>query len=166
MQTADTSTIYRYIGWLITIPLQTVLFYLILTAIRKVPTSIFWRLLVASLVMLISGYLGETRMLQPFLGFMIWAAAWIYIIFEVFSGQAGQIAMRSGNKPLGGCFSTMRMIVAIGWAIYPLGYLFGYLTGGVDSNALNIIYNLADFINKIVFCLVIWVAAMSNTSRR
>ena len=60
----------------------------------------------------------------------------------------------------------MRMIVALGWAIYPLGYLFGYLTGGVDSNALNIVYNLVDFINTITFGLVIWVAAMSNTSRR
>ena len=29
-------------------------------------------------------------------------------------------------------------IMTIGWAIYPLGYIFGYLTGGVDANALNI----------------------------
>ena len=166
VQTADTSTIYRYIGWFITIPLQTVSFYLVLSAIRKVPTTMFWRLLVAALVMLISGYLGETGMLQPFLGFMLWVAAWIYIIFEIFSGQAGQIASRSGNRALVACFGTMRMIVAIGWAIYPLGYLFGYLTGGVDSNALNVIYNLVDFINKIAFGLVIWAAAMSNTSRR
>jgi len=166
VQTADTSTIYRYIGWFITIPLQTVSFYLVLSAIRKVPTTMFWRLLVAALVMLISGYLGEIGMLQAFLGFLIWVAAWIYIIFEIFSGQAGQIASRSGNKALVACFGTMRMIVALGWAIYPLGYLFGYLTGGVDSNALNTIYNLADFINKIVFGLVIWAAAMSNTSRR
>ena len=40
------------------------------------------------------------------------------------------------------------------------------IAGGVDSNALNIIYNLADFINKIAFGMIIWVAAMSNTSRR
>ena len=25
------------------------------------------------------------------------------------------------------------MIVTVGWAIYPLGYVFGYLTGGVDA---------------------------------
>jgi bacteriorhodopsin len=47
----------------------------------------------------------------------------------------------------------MRIIVTIGWAIYPLGYIFGYLTGGVDANALNIIYNAADFVNKIAFGL-------------
>ena len=70
----------------------------------------------------------------------------------------------SGNKPLKTAFSAMRMIVTIGWATYPLGYLFGYLAGGVDANSLNIIYNLADFVNKIAFGLVIWSCAMQNTS--
>ena len=164
VQTADTPTVYRYIDWLITVPLQIVEFYLILAAIRKVPTSLFWRLLIASIVMLVAGYLGETGMIQPFLGFVIGVAAWIYILFEIFSGEAGKLASRSGNKALVTCFGAMRMIVTIGWAIYPLGYIFGYLTGGVDANALNIIYNLADFINKVAFGLVIWAAAMSNTS--
>ena len=46
-----------------------------------------------------------------------------------------------------------------------LGYVFGYLTGGIDVNSLNVIYNLADFINKIAFGLVIWVAAVSSGGR-
>jgi hypothetical protein len=41
------------------------------------------------------------------------------------------------------------MIITVGWAIYPLGYVFGYLTGGMDANTLNVIYNLADFLNKV-----------------
>ena len=63
-------------------------------------------------------------------------------------------------------FSAMRMIVTVGWAIYPLGYVFGYLTGGVDADSLNVVYNLADFINKIAFGLVIWAAATSSSGRR
>ena len=58
----------------------------------------------------------------------------------------------------------MRMIVTIGWAIYPLGYVFGYLAGGIDATSLNIIYNLADFVNKLAFGLVIWAAAIQSTS--
>ncbi|WP_348661767.1 asparagine synthase-related protein [Croceibacter atlanticus] len=38
------------------------------------------------------------------------------------------------------------------------------MSGGIDSNTLNIIYNLADFVNKLAFGLVIWAAAMQNTS--
>ena len=164
VETGETPTVYRYIDWLITVPLQIVEFYLILAAVRKVPASMFWRLLVASLVMLVFGYLGEAGYISAMLGFIVGVAAWIYILFEIFSGEAGKAMKGSGNKALKSAFSAMRMIVTIGWAIYPLGYLFGYLAGGVDSNTLNVIYNLADFVNKIAFGLVIWACAMQNTS--
>ena len=85
-------------------------------------------------------------------------------IRDSFSGEAGRAAAKGGNKAVATCFGAMRMIVTIGWAIYPLGYVFGYLAGGIDSNTLNIIYNLADFVNKLAFGLVIWAAAMQNTS--
>ncbi len=165
VQTGDSPTVYRYIDWLITVPLQMVEFYLILVAVRKVPSGIFWRLLIGSLVMLIGGYLGEAGYINSMLGFVIGMAGWIYILFEIFSGEAGKAASKSGNKALVTAFGAMRMIVTVGWAIYPLGYVFGYLTGGVDANSLNVIYNLADFINKIAFGLVIWAAAMSAGGR-
>jgi len=164
--TGDVPTSYRYVDWLITIPMQTIEFYLMLTAVRKVSDSIFWRLLIASLTMLTGGYLGEAGYIQAFVGFIILIAGWIYILFELFSGEASRAASKSGNKPLSNAFATMRMIVTIGWIIYPLGYLFGYLSDGIDPNTLNIIYNLADFVNKLAFGLVIWAAAMQNTSSR
>jgi len=166
VETGDTPTVYRYIDWLITVPLQMIEFYLILSAVRKVDSGIFWRLLVGSLVMLIGGYAGEAGYINSFLGFVIGMAGWIYILYEIFSGEAGKLAAKSGNKSLVTAFGALRMIVTIGWAIYPLGYVFGYLTGGVDANSLNIIYNIADFVNKIAFGLVIWAAAMQNTSKR
>jgi bacteriorhodopsin len=164
VETGETPTVYRYIDWLITVPLQIVEFYLILSAVRKVPVSMFWRLLVASLVMLIFGYLGEAGYISALFGWIIGTAAWVYILFELFSGEAGKSMKSSGNKALKTAFTAMRMIVTVGWAIYPLGYLLGYLAGGVDSNTLNIVYNLADFVNKIAFGLVIWAAAMQSTS--
>jgi bacteriorhodopsin len=162
--TGDVSTAYRYVDWLITIPMQTIEFYLILVAVRKVSDSIFWRLLIASSIMLIGGYLGEAGYIQAFVGFIILIAGWIYILFELFSGEASKAVSKCGNKPLSNAFAVMRMIVTIGWVIYPLGYLLSHLTGGIDSNTLNIIYSLADFVNKLAFGLVIWAAAMQNTS--
>ena len=164
--TGDTPTVYRYIDWLITVPLQMIEFYLILAAVRKVPTSIFWKLLIGSLVMLIGGYLGEAGYINETLGFIVGMAGWIYILYEIFSGEAGKAAAKSGNKALVTAFGAMRMIVTVGWAIYPLGYVFGYLTGGVDADSLNVVYNLADFVNKIAFGLVIWAAATSSAGRR
>ncbi len=166
MKLGDTPTVYRYIDWLITVPLQLVEFYLILAAVRKVPSSIFWRILIGSLVMLVGGYLGEAGFINPMLGFIIGMAGWIYILFEIFSGEAGKAAAKSGNKALVTAFGALRMIVTVGWAIYPLGYVFGYLTGGIDANSLNVIYNLADFVNKIAFGVIIWSCAVANSGRR
>ena len=162
--TGDSAIVYRYIDWLITMPLLTIEFYLILSAVKRVSSTIFWKLLIGTLVMVCGGYAGEAGYILPFLGFIVWMSAWIYILYEIFAGEVGKIITRYTNKALVTAFETMRMIVTIGWAIYPLGYVFGYLTGGVDSNTLNVIYNFADFINKIAFGLVIWVAATANTS--
>ena len=71
VQTGESPTVYRYIDWLITVPLQMIEFYLILAAVRKVPGGIFWRLLIGSLVMLIGGYLGEAGYINALLGFII-----------------------------------------------------------------------------------------------
>ena len=162
VETGDSPTVYRYIDWLITVPLQMVEFYLILSAVRKVPSGIFWRLLIGSTVMLVGGYLGEAGYINSTLGFVIGMGGWIYVLYEIFSGEAGKTAAKSGNKALSTAFGALRMIVTVGWSIYPLGYIFGYLTGGVDANSLNVIYNLADFVNKIAFGLVIWAAAVSG----
>jgi len=166
ISTGDSPTVYRYIDWLITVPLQMVEFYLILSAVGKANSGMFWRLLLGSLVMLIGGYLGEAGYINSTLGFIIGMAGWIYILYEIFSGEAGKAAAKSGNKALVTAFGAMRMIVTVGWAIYPLGYVFGYLTGGVDATSLNVVYNLADFVNKIAFGLVIWAAATSSSGRR
>ena len=165
VQTGDTPTVYRYVDWLITVPLQMIEFYLILSAVRKVSSGIFWRLLIGSLIMIIGWYLGEAEYISRMLGFVIGMAGWIYILYEIFSGEAGRSVAKSGNKPFVTAFSALRMIVTVGWAIYPLGYIFGYLVDSVDGESLNVIYNLADFINKIAFGLIIWIAAINSGGR-
>merc|ERR1711904_349916 len=136
--------LYRYIDWSITVPLQMIEFNLILVAVKPdLDAGMFWRLL---------------------LGIVLGLSGWGYILFEIFAGEAGQLAGGSGvNKYVASSFKTMRFIVTIGWSIYPLGYFFGYLMGSVEACILNLIYNLADFVNKIAFCLAIWACAKSST---
>ena len=162
--TGDAPIVYRYVDWLITMPLLTIQFYLVLSVVKKVSPTLFWKFLIAPLAMVLGGYAGEVGYISPFLGFVIWMVGWLYILYEIFAGESGKLCAKSTNKAMVGAFETMRMILTIGWATYPLGYVFGYLTGGIDSNTLNVIYNFADFINKIAFGLVIWVAAKNNTS--
>ena len=160
--TGDSPIIYRHIDWLITMPLLIIEFYLVLSAVKKISSSIFWKFLIASLIMVCGSYAGQAGYIHSFLGFVIWMGGWIFILYELFSGDAGKFVERSSNNELVTSFEIMRMIVTIGWTIYPLGYVFGYLTGGLDSNTLNVIYNFGDFINKIGFGVVIWIAARQH----
>ena len=164
--TGSTPTVFRYIDWLITVPLLMIEFYLILSAITKVPVGVFWRLMIGTLVMLVGGYLGEAGYLAVWPAFIIGMVGWAYILYEIFLGQAGKINAQSSPPSVQSAFSTMRWIVTIGWAIYPVGYFFGYLTGAspeTSANALNIIYNLADVLNKIAFGLIIWTVAVNES---
>ena len=161
--TGESPTVYRYIDWLITVPMQIVEFYLILAACTAVSLGVFWKLLGGSLVMLLGGYFGETGMLSPMVGFIVGMAGWVFIIYYIFVGEAAQIKDSAGNENLVMAFDGIKWIVTIGWAIYPIGYFMGYLGGGVDSAGLNTLYNLADLVNKFLFGLVIWYAAMRDS---
>ena len=161
--TGESPTVYRYIDWLITVPMQIVEFYLILAACTAVSLGVFWKLLAGSLVMLLGGYFGETGVLSPMVGFVVGMAGWIFIIYYIFVGEAAQIKDSAGNENLVMAFDGIKWIVTIGWAIYPIGYFMGYLGGGVDADGLNTLYNLADLVNKFLFGLVIWYAAMRDS---
>ena len=161
IDTGDSPTVFRYVDWLLTVPLQIVEFYLILAAIAVVAVSVFWRLLVASIVMLVGGYLGEAGVMSASLGFIIGMIGWAVIIWEIFGGEASKAA--EANAGVKAAFNALRLIVLVGWAIYPLGYIFGYMMGSVDNGTLNIVYNLADFVNKILFGLIIWNVAVKES---
>jgi bacteriorhodopsin len=161
----DVTTVFRYIDWLITVPLQIVEFYLILAAVTIVPIMLFWKLLGASLVMLVFGFLGEAGLMDVTLGFAVGMIAWIYIIYEVFSGEASKLSESSGNKGGQFAFNTLRLILTAGWAIYPIGYFLGYMGGGTDTGTVNIIYNIADLVNKTAFGLAIWAGAKMDSDQ-
>ena len=84
--------------------------------------------------------------------------------FRYLGGEAGQASANSGNGPAQTAFNALRLIVTIGWAIYPIGYAVGYFGGGIDAGSLNVIYNFADFVNKIAFGLIIYVAATADSN--
>ena len=154
----------RYIDWLITVPLQIVEFYLILKVVGKVTSGLFWQLLIASIVMLVGGLLGEMGTINEVVGFVIGMIGWLYGVYLIFAGGAAKASSESGNQAVQTAFNSMKLIVLVGWAIYPIGYIIGNMidvTNGTQT--MNIIYNFADLINKTAFGLVIWAAAKQDS---
>merc|ERR1719148_262904 len=98
VQIGTSPIVYRYIDWSITVPLQMIEFYLILSAVQpNLSLGIFWRLLIGTVVMLAFGFMGEAHIVEPLLGFQVGMFGWACILFEIFLGGAGKAA-RDGEK--------------------------------------------------------------------
>lgn len=158
-------TEFRYIDWLLTVPLLMVEFYLIMSAVGKVPGRVFWNLLVGTTIMLLFGYAGEIGMMNVLIAFILSMAAWLYVIWYIIKGEASKVNASLANEHVQKAYRTMTFLVTVGWAIYPLGYFLGYLGGGADPGTMNLVYNLADFWNKIGFGIVIWSAAVADSEQ-
>merc|ERR1712094_100668 len=93
VQVHQSPIVYRYIDWSITVPLQMIEFNLILKAAGKPTTAAgFWKLLIGTVIMLMCGYMGETSLLPAWPAFAVGMAGWGFILFEIFSGEAGGMA--------------------------------------------------------------------------
>ena len=112
--------------------------------------------------MVLARYLGESNLMYPTLGFLIGLVAWLYVLGEVFFGRMGELSAKSANFSVHRSYFWLRLIVTIGWAVYPLSYFIVGFAGGVAENKLNIVYNLADLVNQIAFGLAILTAAMKD----
>jgi len=165
VQIGSSPIVYRYIDWSITVPLQMIEFYLILSAVNDdISIRMFWNLLLGTIAMLVFGYMGEAGMINAWIGFVLGMAGWAFILYEIFVNNTAD--GNKSDKHVSSSFNTMRLIVTVGWSIYPLGYFFGYLCGAVAPSALNLVYNVADLVNKIGFCLAIWAAAKADTKEK
>lgn len=173
LDTGDSPTFFRYVDWLLTVPLMCVEFYLIT---KKVGAKIglLWKLIFASVVMLVTGYIGEAIHPEETVSWVwgaISGAAYFYIVYLVWFGDVAKLAGAS-SPAVAKAVKTLGWFVLVGWAIYPLGYILGTKGGlfGIEmvqdreaaKAAMDIVYNIGDAINKIGFGLVIYALSRSD----
>ncbi len=162
----ESPTFFRYVDWVLTVPLMCVEFYLILK-VAGAKKSLMWKLIAASVVMLVTGYFGEA-VYNTGSGPAIWGLfsgiAYFYIVYEIWFGGAKKLAEQAGGAVLK-AHKTLCWFVLVGWAIYPLGYMAGtegwYDAVGTWGLNMDVIYNIGDAINKIGFGLVVYGAAVA-----
>ncbi len=162
----ESPTFFRYVDWVLTVPLMCVEFYLILK-VAGAKKSLMWKLIFASVIMLVTGYFGEaiyTTGSGPAFWGLISGLAYFYIVYEIWFGSAKKLAENAGGSVLA-AHKTLCWFVLVGWAIYPLGYMAGTpgWYDGLGNLGLNmdVIYNIGDAINKIGFGLVVYGAAVA-----
>jgi sensory rhodopsin len=160
-------TEFRYIDWILTVPLMCVEFYLILKAFGA-KMGLLWKMIFYSVWMLVAGYLGETVFRDSsVLWGIISTLGYVGILYELWFGSAKQLANNSNNPHLQSAFKALAWFVLVGWAIYPIGYMTiegsGWLSGVLATESMDLIYNIGDAVNKIGFGLVIYGLAVNAT---
>jgi len=161
----ESPTFFRYVDWILTVPLMCVEFYLILKIAGAKP-KLLWKLVVLSVIMLITGYAGEA--IDPE-NAQIWGLvsgiAYFAIVYEIWLGSAAKLAKAAGGSILK-AHKMLCWFVLVGWAIYPIGYMAGtpgWYEGIFGGLNIDVLYNIADAINKIGFGLVIYTLAVRQT---
>lgn len=161
----ESPTFFRYVDWILTVPLMCVEFYLILK-VAGAKTSLLWKMIGLSVVMLVTGYFGEAVFLEDAaLWGAISGAAYFLIVYEIWFGNAKKLAVAAGGDVLKS-HKILCWFVLVGWAIYPLGYMMGtegwYSSFMPSGGNIDVAYNIADAINKIGFGLVIYSLAVKK----
>lgn len=164
---AESPTFFRYVDWILTVPLMCVEFFLILK-IAGATKSLMWRLIVLSVIMLVTGYLGEAVLRdQAWLWGLISGIAYFVIVYDIWLGKAKKLAEAAGG-PVLQAHKTLSWFVLVGWAIYPIGYMAGtpgWYEGIFGGLNLDVIYNIGDAVNKIGFGLVVYNLAVTANAK-
>ncbi len=179
--TGENPTALRYIDWTLTVPLMCVEFYL-LTKAAGAKMSLLWKLIFASVLMLVAGYIGEAFVpvnadgspgdgatTHSVLWGVISTVGYIYILYAAWFGEVAKLADDSNNAVVKRGVRTLAWFVLVGWAIYPIGYMCmpgGWLNTGLgwESSNVDLFYNIADAVNKIGFGLVVYNIAVTSKS--
>ncbi|MCH7396872.1 bacteriorhodopsin-like [Belliella sp. DSM 107340] len=169
LQTGSSPTAFRYVDWTLTVPLMCVEFYL-LTKPFGAKGSTLTKLILASLLMLVAGYIGETSGIDSniFWG-VLSTLGYLYIVYEVFAGDVAKLAKSSDSPALAKAMFLLKIFVTLGWSIYPIGYMVlpgNLLSGAFEVSSIDLFYNLADAINKIGFGLVIYSVAIAESNKK
>lgn len=168
LATGESPVFFRYVDWLLTVPLMCVEFYLI-TRKAGAKIDLLWKLIAASVVMLVTGYIGEAIYgadIQSWIWGFVSSIAYFYIVYLIWFGEVAKLAEKAGGA-VRKANTTLAWFVLVGWAIYPIGYIAG-TAGGLfgmpflSGLSLDVVYNIGDAINKIGFGLVIYVLAQSE----
>ncbi|PHP65799.1 hypothetical protein CSC94_17075 [Zhengella mangrovi] len=152
--------VYHYVGWAISMPLQVLALYFLALTSGRLGIGLFWRLSVVSVLMVFVRYLGEAGFMHATLAFLIGLVFWLYILGELFFGRMDEVIRKSPSETLRRGYFWLRLIVTVGWAIYPLGNFITSFAGYADDGALSVAYNIADFLNRMAFGAAVLATAM------
>jgi bacteriorhodopsin len=156
---------YRYVDWLLTVPLLLVELILVMRLSRAETTSRTLRLGSAAALMIVLGYPGEiagdipTRALWGTLS----AIPFVYIVWQLFRGLGESIKQQPAVAQE--LVRKARLLTFASWGFYPIVYMVPYvgLTGGTVTTTIQIGYTIADIVSKVGLGILIFLISVRKS---
>jgi bacteriorhodopsin len=169
---------YRYVDWLLTVPLLVAELILVLKLDKKLESTLIKRNVLYAFLMIATGYVGEmTNVTAVDLASprTIWGAIssvfFVLILRDLFGGIDASIKKQS--KDIQGIFKILRVVLIATWGVYPIAYLLPAIAGDLGLTALDglvlkqVGYTIADILAKPGYGLLIWkIATLKNGSSK
>ncbi len=156
---------YRYVDWILTVPLLLVELILVMKLSSKETLSKSLRLGGLAALMIVLGYPGEiaTEAGTRWLWWSLSMLPFLWIVYELFVGL--KASLDSQPPAARGLINAARYLVIASWAFYPIVFIFPML--GIDGSAastfVQIGYSVADIVAKAVFGVLIFAIAMKKS---
>ena len=148
----------RFAAWFVVQPLQVASVFFLARLAGPASAGIFWRITVAAILMVLSRFLGDARILDPTLGVLLSIAFWLYILGEMYFGAMSE-GPRKASRPIRLGYFWIRLIVTIGWAVIPILHFVDAVIGAGHQPVIVLLYTLADFVNLLAISLIVLAVA-------
>ncbi len=156
---------YRYVDWLLTVPLLLLELIVVLALARKLQTSLLVRLIPASALMIALGYPGEVSgdNFERFVFGGLSTIPFLYILYVLFVELTKSLDRQPAS--VRSTISRMRILLFATWGVYPIAYLFPLIGfDGADAwVAKQAGYSIADILAKALYGLLIYKIARAKS---
>ena len=157
---------YRYVGWLLTVPLLLLQLVLVMRLSKEETYSRGTKLVFAAILMVILGYLGEGSVALSQLGdrWIYWILAMIpfaYILYSLVEGLGPSILKQPKNVQ--SLVSNSRWLLIISWAFYPVIYLIPMINQESSYVGIQLGYTIADVLSISIFGVMIYMIAQRKS---
>jgi len=162
---------YRYMDWLLTVPLLLTEIVLVMNLSAEEKASKARSLGIASALMIAIGYPGELLLDADDLGtrWLYWGAAmvpFVYIVYTLLVDLSAATASEA-DPAIASKIKLAQVATVISWCTYPVVYVFPMfgITGGNVVVAIQIGYTVSDIISKCGVGLIIYSITVAKSAK-
>ncbi|MEY2672794.1 MAG: hypothetical protein RLZZ508_671 [Actinomycetota bacterium] len=160
---------YRYVDWLLTVPLLLVETVAVLAIGRLLQKKLLNSLVPAAAAMIVLGYPGDAKLDLFGISAPVWGALstipFLYILYILFVELTKSLERQS--EQVRETVKKLRLLLIATWGVYPITFILAMNAEGWDAGAFvnrEVGYTIADVLAKCLYGLIIFKIARMKSA--